>query len=349
MRKFFYNLATDQYPLIFTFPLKIILWIFSLVYLTALWLNHLGFKLGVLRSHKLPKPVISVGNLTWGGAGKTPFTIFLAEHLKSSHAKTAILSRGYGGSGNDNDEVKMMKEYLKDVSVVVGAKRYEAGKAFLKNHSVDMFLLDDGFQHRALQRDLNIVLVDATNPWGNGCLLPCGILREPKSVLRRADIIVLTKVDLAKESLEKLASEIKALCPATPIFQAIHRPDKFHDLLKNTDEPLEFLADQRVNALCSIAQPAAFQATLEKIKLSVHERFNFLDHEEYSAGDLKNLITKTRAEGISTIITTAKDKVKLEKYFQEFINQKIKLVSLEIKIEIIHGREELVQRINRLF
>src|SRR3989338_3609287 len=206
MKKYLYQLATDQSNGPLDQILKFFLWMLSLIYGLAVFVVK-----SMTRVTHLPKPVISVGNLTMGGVGKTPLVEFIAEYIllnpnfanaKSGlkQLKPAILTRGYIPSAlqskmSESDEVAMLKKKFPQVPIVAGPNRAQRAQDFLKENAADIFILDDGFQQWGLFRNLNILTVDATNPWGNGHLIPRGILREPLSSIKQADIVVLTKTD----------------------------------------------------------------------------------------------------------------------------------------------------------
>ena len=211
-----------------------------------------------------------MGNITVGGTGKTPLVVKIAQIYKQNKLKPVILTRGYMGRGvagnnKQSDEAAMMREILPDVPILSGADRIKNAEQFLKNNQADVFILDDGFQHWRLARDLDIVAIDATNPWGNGRLLPRGILREPLAALRRANLLILTKVDLGREQTGLIRKRLAAIGCAQQLIETVHRPARLMDLKTGMSRELETIAGQRVCAVCSLGAPAAFAATLTQL------------------------------------------------------------------------------------
>jgi tetraacyldisaccharide 4'-kinase len=286
------------------------------------------------KPRRLPYPVISIGNLTVGGTGKTPAVMALAERAKETGFHPVILTRGYRGGRKGScfvstgagplyspqetgDEPYLMAKRLKGVTIVKGADRYEAGMLAInrseggldKEGKGPLFIVDDGFQHWGLQRDIDILLIDAVNPFGNGKLLPEGILREPLSSIKRADLIVLTKSDLIDErSIAETAETIRKTAPQTPVFRARHRPAELI-APDGTTHRTDSFRGRRVLAFAGIANPVYFQALLRAVGMDIVDFIPFRDHHDYSEGDIQEI--KSRAMGLD-MVTTEKDLVKLE-------------------------------------
>ena len=274
------------------------------------------YRRGTFHSTKLDRPVISVGNITTGGTGKTPLVEWVARTVAGAGKKVCILTRGYGRDNPDRqvvvsdgtnvlanpseagDEPFLLATNLAGVAAVISnADRIEAAKGAIKHLGTDCFVLDDGFQHLRLERDLNIVTIDATNPWGGGHLLPYGRLREPLSGLSRADCIVITRADQAN-NLDALRDEIRRLTENAPIFQSTMR-------IKNLPETIP----TPVAAFCGVGNPQSF------FNLIPHEivlQKTFPDHHRYSQTDVDSLIEAATRAGAQSLITTAKDAVKLK-------------------------------------
>ncbi len=274
------------------------------------------YRRGTFHSTKLDRPVISVGNITTGGTGKTPLVEWVARTIAGAGKKVCILTRGYGRDNPDRqvvvsdgtnvlanpseagDEPFLLATNLAGVAAVISnADRIEAAKGAIKHLGTDCFVLDDGFQHLRLERDLNIVTIDATNPWGGGHLLPYGRLREPLSGLSRADCIVITRADQAN-NLDALRDEIRRLTENAPIFQSTMR-------IKNLPETIP----TPVAAFCGVGNPQSF------FNLIPHEivlQKTFPDHHRYSQTDVDSLIEAATRAGAQSLITTAKDAVKLK-------------------------------------
>jgi len=274
------------------------------------------YRRGTFHSTKLDRPVISVGNITTGGTGKTPLVEWVARTIAGAGKKVCILTRGYGRENPDRqvvvsdgtnvlanpseagDEPFLLATNLAGIAAVISnADRIEAAKGAIKHLGTDCFVLDDGFQHLRLERDLNIVTIDATNPWGGGHLLPYGRLREPLSGLSRADCIVITRADQAN-NLDALRDEIRRLTENAPLFQSTMR-------IKNLPETIP----TPVAAFCGVGNPQSF------FNLIPHElvlQKTFPDHHRYSQTDVDSLIEAATRAGAESLITTAKDAVKLK-------------------------------------
>jgi tetraacyldisaccharide 4'-kinase len=290
-----------------------------------------------MNQKRLPHQLISIGNITVGGTGKTPATIALAREAKQRGFRPCILTRGYKGKAEGpcfvsrgestllnadeaGDEAVLMAEKLGDIPVVKGKNRYEAGMFALSSlpsalHP-DIFLLDDGFQHWALFRDKDIVLIDSSVPFGNRRMLPLGTLREPIKEIRRADIIVLTKADRDRTqhtTVDDLIKELKKYNPHAPIFFADHKPSAF---ITTTGEslPLEQAKGRRVFAFCGIGNPESFRETLLSAGLQIKGFLAYRDHHRYSAGDMQSIKDNAEITGSEWIVTTEKDIMRLRSF-----------------------------------
>lgn len=290
-----------------------LLWPLSLLYSIAVILKSWCYEQGIFSPRRLPGTVISVGNLTVGGTGKTPMVLCVAERLHAEGKKTAILTRGYRGSKSDasgrgepqSDEVALLRDRLAGkVQFGVGADRYRNGMT-LARHGVDTYVLDDGFQHLKLARDANIVLVDATDPFGGGRVLPAGRLREPLSALRRADAVVITRC------LQPPSPAIEAVAKhhtKAPIVYASTRLDTVLRIPR-LDVPLRREDWERASffAFCGIGNPAAFFDDLGRWGFQVVGQRSFADHHVYTAaeaGELEQAASNSRADAL---ICTEKD------------------------------------------
>jgi tetraacyldisaccharide 4'-kinase len=257
-------------------------------------------------------PVISVGNLTVGGTGKTPCVEYVARLFCQLNRRVAILSRGYGSRDGPNDEALLLEGNLPDVPHLQGADRVALARKAVEELKCDVLLLDDGFQHRRLARDLDIVLLDATRPWGFGHLLPRGLLRESKRGLERADLVLVTRCDqVAQPAAERLQAEVAQLAPQMQVILTSHQPTVWIDAERRTT-PLEQFAGKRVAAFCGIGNPDAFRRTLVDLGMTLGAFRSFPDHHAYTRTDIEALCNWARqnaTEGI--VVTTQKDLVKL--------------------------------------
>jgi tetraacyldisaccharide 4'-kinase len=294
---------------------------------------------GALRVHKLGAPVISVGNITTGGTGKTPLVEWLARVLAGGHRRPCILTRGFGRKDENarvlvsdgervladvaeaGDEPRLLAERLLGVAAVVSdADRVTAARWALEHLHCDLFLLDDGFQHLRVARDLNILTVDATNPWGGGRLLPHGRLREPLREVMRADCCVITRAKHAAD-IDSLREEVKRRSKGRPVFLADTRTVGLRAAdLTPAHEPLELSsssllpvsgAPKHVAAFCALGNPQAFFSHLQADGFSLKHTRAFADHHSYTQSDIEALEDAALARGAEALLTTAKDAVKL--------------------------------------
>jgi tetraacyldisaccharide 4'-kinase len=302
-----------------------LLWPFSLPYGAAAHLRARAYRKGILKQQHLDGTVISVGNLTTGGTGKTPMVLWIAEHLLAEGKNVGILTRGYRGGkirpahGNNSqanttnpsakaitttsDEVRLLQSRLSNrVQFGVGANRYEQGRELAKR-GVNWFILDDGFQHLQLARDVDIVLIDATNPFSGGRLLPAGHLREPRSALARADIIVITRSTRAPAIESAIRRD-----SAAPIFYARTKLDAVRSFTEGqVAGPVVPEECGKLFAFCGIGNSSAFLNDLHTWGLDVVGHKFFPDHHRYTAKDLQEIQHQASAAGASALICTEKD------------------------------------------
>jgi tetraacyldisaccharide 4'-kinase len=313
----------------------------SKVYGGAVKLRRVFYEKAVLKSKRLPIPVISIGNITVGGTGKTPMTIYVADVLKNLGYKVAIVSRGYkgkaetvGGMVSDGktllmspeiagDEPYMMATRLKDVPIIVGKNRFKAGMLAIREFDPDIIVLDDGFQHLKLQRDLDLVLLDYRKPFGNGNLLPRGIMREPVSALSHATALILTRSDAATDSTRSsLRISIERASSETPVFWAFHVPFVYNvskenniSLKVNSQKSLIFdskmIKGRTVFAFSGLADNHNFRQTLESLNCHISGVMEFPDHYLYSDRDLRDILAAAQKSMSDCIITTEKDFVRI--------------------------------------
>ncbi len=294
------------------------------LYAAAVHARSAAYARGFLKSHRLPAPVVSVGNLTFGGTGKTPTVIALVRDLARRGRRPAVLTRGYGrrdttslvligpdtglSAERAGDEPLEMAERLPGVPIVVDADRAHGGREAIR-HGADVLILDDGFQHLAVERDLDIVLLDAADPWGGGHLPPRGRLREPVAALRRASAVIVSKLEAGDNGvLEKIRRRIEALAPAVPILSTRLVVSR----LRTPDGPLPpaALDRRRVLAFAGLGRPQGFEQLLERHGARVVARRWFADHHLYTRQELAALADEAQRLG-AMLVTTAKDAVKL--------------------------------------
>jgi tetraacyldisaccharide 4'-kinase len=293
---------------------------------------------GIRRVHKASVPVVSVGNITLGGTGKTPFAVFLALYLERKGKKPSVLTRGYG-----SDERRMLVDELPDIPVFVGQDRVKSAKA-AANDGRDVLVLDDGFQHKRIARDLDILMLDSESLFGNGALFPRGVLREPIPTIKRADILVLSKIDKIDEAKKKeLMHELGSIAPEKLIVTSRHKPVCFNDVT-GAAYPVDYFKDEKILVFSGIADPGYLAASLKTLGADVALELNFADHHTYTQRDIGTIYKAVLDRKIEKIVTTKKDYVKLQhldtSYFEE------KLFILDIEIEIVDNREAFFARLD---
>lgn len=343
MRDFLYSLMTDKKSGAQTAPIKFILYLVSLLYAFGIFCRRLLYKFGIFKSHKVPMKIISVGNLTLGGTGKTPSVIKIVEIFRDEIKKEpCVLIRGYGW-----DEQAMLKKKLPDTPIFVGEDRSRSARRAVRLYGSLAGILDDGFQHWELERDLDIVLVDSRNPFGNGKLFPRGILREPKDALKRADIVIFTKVNKALSDLKALEEEISRINSKISFLEAEHKPTKIYDSKDKKMRDPSYIGFKKVILVSSIGDSTYFEETVKGLKAKVVEHVAFGDHHNYKDKDIRRIIKLCDEKAFDFIVTTEKDAVKLGRMRLSF--GKYPLMVLCIEMEIISGKEKLVDRLHSLY
>jgi tetraacyldisaccharide 4'-kinase len=313
----------------------------ALVYGFAMRLRREAYREGTFQVQKLGAPVISVGNVTVGGTGKTPMVQWIARWCLSNGRKPAILSRGYGARGGaaaqkKNDEALLLERELPLVPHYADPDRAAAGRRAVAA-GADCLLLDDGFQHLRVHRDLNLVLVDALDPFGGGRVLPAGALREPLDCLRDADAVVLTRADaLGRAALEKVRQQTRALMPGKPIIEAAHRAVALTLASGVEAEPLEWLSGRRVFLFCGLGNPEGFLHTVRKLGAEIAGAHFFPDHFAYRGREMTALAEECLRERADCALTTEKDAVKISAW-----PGAAPLRVLEVGIELTAGQAQL--------
>jgi tetraacyldisaccharide 4'-kinase len=318
-----------------------LLLVISTFYGTAQKLRANCYRQNILRPQKLPCKVISVGNMTVGGTGKTPMTIYVAQKLQQLGTRVAVISRGYKGGAESSggvvsdgrnllmgpeqagDEPFLIAGRLENIPVIVGKNRFAAGMLAIRKFQSEVIVLDDAFQHLKLRRDIDIVLLDYTRPLGNTHLLPRGILREPVSALRRATACILTRSPTGPdEAAATIPAGIKAYMPDIPIFTSSHHPYMYtvksaiptpfnaisHFIAPHDSDQIKY---KKVYGFSGIARNDDFQRTVATLGFTPMGFFEFSDHHKYSRDDLKKMIRIAQAAGADCLITAEKDHARI--------------------------------------
>lgn len=310
------------------------------IYAWLVWLWQSSFRWFPKRSKKVGARVISIGNITWGGTGKTPLVIKIAQELSHEGKKVAVLTRGYG-----RDEVKEL-EKKSGVPVIVGRDRVRSARQAIAKHQAEVLLLDDGFQHLRLERDLDVVMLNAAEPFGPGGLIPMGTLREPLENLARADLFVLSKCDVGSKNVHWIRQKLNTIKPNALIFEAVHKPVALRDPLKNRTLPPGELRGRRVAALSGIGDPYSFEKTAEMLGAEVSFAARYEDHHPFSLSELLSFTRKARNMGLREVVTTEKDYMRLEALLSKNAPDELKTFQfwvLEIQFQVT-DEEDFIRR-----
>lgn len=328
------------------FLFKALLAAFSRAFYLAVKCRAFLYWSGLLQSVRLPCKVVSVGNITVGGTGKTPLVEWLVRRLSAHGCKVAVLSRGYGKlpSGGGDDEDFIGAAHPESVRRFAGKNRVEIAKKAIAEFAPDVVILDDGFQHRRIKRDLDILAIDATAPFSNGRLLPRGFLREPLSAMKRADIVVLTRTDQAPPSVvEALKEQAARLSGDKPVVESVHKAVAVRNCWNKRLHAPEWMRRQRIYAFCGIGNPSAFVRTLESIGANVVKHKFFPDHHNYSALEIRQMVAEAREFMADIVVTTEKDERRLSS--EDF---DMPLCSVRVELELLKGEDILDERLSRL-
>lgn len=317
-------------------------------YALAEYLNRTVYAKGWRKSERINTRVVCVGNITAGGTGKTTAVLLAASVLAQKGLRVAVVSRGYKRKEKSKqpvvlteesnvswqevgDEPFMMSRFLKNykVPVVISSNRVRACYKAMARFNCQVILLDDGLQHHKLYRDANIILVDSKNPFGNGHLLPYGILREPVKALSRASLILLTHCEQATaEELKSIETEIRTYNAKVPILQSVHAPQYYMDALSGKQVPLDAVKGE-VSCFSALGHPETFENTLFGLGLTLKQKWRFPDHHHYTENDLRTL-QDTR--GNMPLVTTFKDLVKFPDNWRDILEKNVYVLAVNLRI-----------------
>ena len=346
------------------------LWCLSKVFQFVVCLRYVFYDIGVLRRFPLGCQVISIGNVTAGGTGKTPVTEIFARELTKAGRKVAILSRGYRrkeapwwqrifknviekpvvvsdgrqilvDAATGGDEPYMLAANLPGVCVLVDRNRVKSGRYAISHFGCDTLLLDDGFQYQRLKHSHEVVLVDSTNPIGNGHMLPRGILREPAKHLKRADVVFITKCSGDQSDVRRLVQRYN---PRAEIIECRHAPRLLKDVWSREELPLEWLKGKTLTTLSGIAVPQGFENSLRKLGARVIWCERYADHHRYDASEIIFALNKTADMHAEALITTEKDAVR----FPRLEKTPVPCYYLRVDIEIISGAENFAAAVDHI-
>ncbi len=359
MKKFLLEIAQGKRKDFLAVLLAPALYLLSLLYGIIVRLACFGYRAGIFPGYKSRVKVISVGNITLGGTGKTPFVKYLAQALSESGKKVVVLSRGYG-----LDEVRFLEANLPGVKVFSGRDRIRKVKEIERDCPCDLIILDDGFQHWRLKRDLDIVLLNSREYLGNRKLIPRGVLREPAASLKRADIIVLSKADMA-DNLSLVKEDLRGINPAALTLEARHQPrglsiiDGMAAAIGSRTLPcrqagialwpkecgLSALKGKKVCLLSGIADPDSFNRTIISLGADIALDLRYPDHYNYKKNDIADIVNKCRDRKLDAIITTEKDLTRLS---EMPVMPELKVWVLKIELKITENERLFFERIHRV-
>ncbi|QDU35589.1 Tetraacyldisaccharide 4'-kinase [Poriferisphaera corsica] len=321
------------------------------IYSMAMTCRNKMFDHGIRQQHDLGRPTISIGNITTGGTGKTPFVTMLAEHLIKLGHRPAILMRGYHSDDSGSDEAMVYRNILGNKVVVeANPSRIKGAKTVLLNHpETSVFILDDGFQHRTASRQLDIVLIDATQPFGHKHVIPRGLLRESISSLKRADLIVLTRSDQVQNQEIKYINQ--TLTQITDQQSFIKTKHAWTHFLNNDDQivPLNQVSTLNVLAITGIGNPNAFRSTLERHVKSIIHFKAMPDHHQYTNDDVSTILAQAKSNSSDALIMTEKDYVKFKPLIADHNNTMVKILRPNLAIQFLENKNIFYNHVGNIF
>ncbi|MDD5458254.1 MAG: tetraacyldisaccharide 4'-kinase [Phycisphaerae bacterium] len=318
------------------------------IYKAVIRTRNAMYSVKILRSSKINVPVLSVGNITAGGTGKTPLVIWLANYLSSRGLKCCILTRGYKSKqANCTDEPAVISHNCPTSRIIINPNRVSAAKTAVEKYGCDAFVMDDGFQHRRLARDIDIVTIDATNPFGYDKLLPAGLLREPLDSLKRAHAAILTRTDQISESqLAAIEDRLIQINKNLVIARSIHQPASLKTL-KKEQIPLEQIKNKNVLAFCGIGNPDSFFQTIRSCGANLLKSIAFDDHYDYTADDISDIFNRAIRIEADYILTTQKDWTKTV-LLATNRNDPVTFAYLFIELKFTAGDQKITELIENL-
>jgi tetraacyldisaccharide 4'-kinase len=340
--------------------LSLFLGFLSLLYSAAVRLRLLAYRKGLLKSKSLSALVVSIGNITAGGTGKTPFVAMLSDWAAHNGFRAAILSRGYKGRSKREslvvsdgqgltssvyeagDEPILLAKKLPFTPVLISKDRYAIGDLALRLFNSELLLLDDGYQHLSLNRDVNVLLIDAKRRFGNGSMLPLGPLREPLEGIRRADLIVISRCS-EQDRGDELAELLRETVPGKPVLRSSHLPDQVRFPSTGEARPPQILEGKNIIAFAGIAHPDDFLDMVTGLGAHVVEFKGYPDHHSFGDDDFEELASWSRRPEVDFLLTTEKDWVRIEEAIRGYLN----IAVLTIKIKFLEDSNVLFDIIER--
>jgi len=348
VKEYLYNLLTYKINGPFASLLRGFLFVLSLAYGLAVVILAGFYR---IKPARFGAKLISVGNITLGGTGKTTFVEYLSGKLNSQGKKIAVLTRGYKrdagkqGAQGMGDEPAMLQKKLPFLRVIVDKNRVRAAFKAIRDYAVDTLILDDGLQQWRIFKDLEIVTIDTANPFGNCRMLPAGFLREPLSALKRADVFVLTQGGFGRDS-GPLIDKLKRINSRALIVESIHKPEAFSSVSGSGDSlSLDSFKGKSAVVFSGIGNPQGFENCVSSLGINITKSFRFADHHDYTQADIDGIIKEARQMNLDVIITTRKDAVKI----RELQIRGAAILALEIKLSITKNEAEFNRRLLKLY
>jgi len=335
--------------------LRAVLTILAAIYSLIIRLRNILYDRRILKIHHNKALVISIGNITLGGTGKTPLVVWLCNYLHQLDLSCAVLTRGYKTNTKTNtaknkttntitDEPAVLSENCRHLEVIVDPDRVAGAAKAIEKFGAKILIMDDGFQHRRLARDLDIVTIDATQPFGYGKIFPAGLLREPLTSLRRADAVVITRCDQIPEpELGKIKNKLLTVNPNILIAHSIHAAVNIIST-DHSEAPIEQLKGSRIYAFCGIGNPNSFINTIKALGAEITGSKIYNDHHQYNQSNLVDIYTQAGLAGAELILTTQKDWTKIKPLEPD--TKDIRLAYMAIEIKFTAGRDRLTCLIN---
>ena len=338
--------------------LYIMLYPVSLIYACITGVRNLFFDVRLFRTNKLSVPVVSVGNITTGGTGKTPAVMYIARMLQSDGHTVGIISRGYKRSSRGyvvvsdgarifadarkgGDEPVMLAHSLPGVVVAVDEKRYRGGKFLIEDYGVDVIVMDDGFQHRALSRDLDIVLINASRPDHLRAHLPAGRLRERLRSLRRADLVIMSNYN--GEEMLRSTEQLLRRYTTVPVVGSGIKPVDCIDVVRNSEVPIQSVVTKKAYLFTGIAEPGKFRRTVNEAGITIGGMRDYPDHYHFNERDMDVLFDEARRSGADLLLTTEKDAVRLHPY-KHLFNENIPLYALKVSFTMTQDDNKVLEK-----
>ncbi|MBU1087227.1 MAG: tetraacyldisaccharide 4'-kinase [Candidatus Omnitrophica bacterium] len=331
------------------------LFVFSVVYKLILIIRLYFYQWGFFSVYKSGLKVISVGNITVGGTGKTPLVALIAEFLLKRKQKVTIISSGYKSMDSElglvADEPLMLTKQLPEANIIISKNRKQAIITLKKNSDDSVVILDDAFQNCAIEKKMDIVCVNCLNPFGNGYIIPRGIMRLPFSYLKRADIFILTHCSNPDSDISNTLDVLRKHNRNALICKSKHVPEFFYDFYSNEQQSLNSIRDKKIAIICGISHPDNFNNMLESLGAEISLKFYFPDHYNFRLEQIKDILSDCMSTGISLLVTTAKDEPRLKLVLKqdEFARFNLKILVLKIRIILEENEEGFAARLSSIF